>query len=266
MTKRVFLFVLCATLAASGETRQERGKKVIDEALAALGGERFLAMRDRVEAGRAYSFYRDKLAGLARAKIYTRYLTRPEPPQREFFGVRERQNFGKKEEYGVLFAEGKGYDLTFRGARPISEDVVARFTETTRRNAFYILRMRLGEPGLMFESQGSEVYENQPVEIVDITDADNLTTTVYFHQTTKLPIRQVFQRRDSKTKERFEEVTLFSKYRDVGGGVMWPFAIQRFRDGEKIYEIYSESVVINQDLADNMFMLSGDMKILKPAR
>ncbi len=266
MIERVILFVLCTTLMLSGQSRQERGKKVIDEAVAALGGDRFLNMRDRIESGRAYSFYRDKLAGLARATIYTRYLTRPEPPQRDFFGVRERQNFGKKEEYGVLFTDGKGYDITFRGARPMAEDIVSRYTETTRRNVLYILRMRLGEPGLTFESQGSEVYENQPVEIVDIVDADNLVTTVYFHQSTKLPVRQIFNRRDSKTKERFEEVTLFSKYRDVGGGVQWPFAIQRFRDGEKIYEIYSESVVINQNLADNMFTLSGDMKILKPAR
>ncbi|MEN6602307.1 MAG: hypothetical protein ABFD86_07805 [Bryobacteraceae bacterium] len=266
MTKRAFFLVLCAVLALPGQTRQERGKKVIDDALAALGGERYLEMRDRVESGRAYAFYREQLSGFSRAKIYTRYLTRPEPPQRGFFGIRERQNFGKKEEYGVLFADGKGYDLSFRGARPISEDVVSRFTETTRRNVLYILRMRLGEPGLIFEWQGSDVYDNQPVDIVDITDGDNLTTTVYFHQTTKLPIRQSFVRRDPKTKERFEEVTLFSKYRDVGGGVQWPFAIQRFRDDEKIYEIYSESVVINQDLPDNMFTLSGDVKILKPAR
>jgi hypothetical protein len=266
MTKHAFFLALCAALALSGQTRQERGKKVIDDALAALGGERFLQMRDRVEAGRAYSFYREQLSGLSRATIYTRYLTRPEPPQRGFFGVRERQNFGKKEEYGVLFADGKGYDISFRGARPISDGVVSRFTETTRRNVLYILRMRLGEPGLIFEWQGSDVYENQPVDIVDITDGDNLTTTVYFHQTTKLPIRQTFVRRDPKTKERFEEVTLFSKYRDVGGGVQWPFAIQRFRDEEKIYEIYSESVVINQNLPDNMFMLGGNVKILKPAR
>ena len=97
MTIRIFLLVLCAALAGFGETRQERGKKVVDEALAALGGEHFLAMRDRVETGRAYSFYREKLSGLARATIYTRYLIRPEPPQLGFFGLRERQNFGKKE-------------------------------------------------------------------------------------------------------------------------------------------------------------------------
>ncbi len=266
MIKPTVLFALCAAVALSGQTRQERGKKIIEEALAALGGEHFLQMRARIEAGRAYSFYREELSGLARAKIYTRYLIRPEPPQRDFFGIRERQNFGKKEEYGVLFADGKGYDLTFRGARPISEQVVARFVETTRRNVFYILRMRLGEPGLTFEWQGSDVYENQPVEIVDIIDADNLVTTVYFHHSTKLPLRQQFNRRDPATRERSEEVTLFAKYRDVGGGVQWPFTIQRFRDNEKIYEIYSESVLINQDLPDNLFTIGANVKILKPAR
>jgi len=28
---------------------------------------------------------------------------------------------------------------------------------------------------------------------------------------------------------------------------MWPFDIQRERNGEKIYQMYSDSVVINQD-------------------
>ena len=36
------------------------------------------------------------------------------------------------------------------------------------------------EPGMDFYSRGSDLYENLPVEIVDITDADGLTVTVYF--------------------------------------------------------------------------------------
>ncbi len=32
-------------------------------------------MEDRVENGRAYSFYNDRLSGLSIAKIYTRYVT-----------------------------------------------------------------------------------------------------------------------------------------------------------------------------------------------
>ena len=30
-------------------------------------------MRDRIESGRAYSFYREQVSGLSIAKVYTRY-------------------------------------------------------------------------------------------------------------------------------------------------------------------------------------------------
>lgn len=261
--KVIFGLLLCWGLAIAAENSQQRGKRVVDEAVAALGGSQFLRMQDRVESGRAYSFYRERLSGLSLAKIYTRYLVRPEPPVPGFLGVRERQAFGKKEDSAVILEDGKGYEITFRGARPLPDLQVERFKDSTLHNVFYILRQRLGEAGLIFESRGADVIDNQPVEIVDITDADNRTVTVYFNSSTKLPAKQSYLRRDPITKDRVEEVTLFSKYRDVGGGVMWPFDIQRVRDGEKIYEIYSDSVVINQDLKDNLFTLPANLKILK---
>jgi len=49
-------------------------------------------------------------------------------------------------------------------------------------------------------------------------------------------------------------VTLFSRYQDTGG-IEWPRQIRRDRNWEKIYEIYSTSVEINQDLTDDLFSL-----------
>jgi hypothetical protein len=255
------LLFVCASFAAVPSDEQ-KGKKVIDEALQALGGEKFLAMSDRIESGRAYSFYRDQLSGLSRATVYTRYLIRPEPPIAGFVGVRERQAFGKDEDSAVVFADDKGYQITFRGAKPMPDEMLERFKDSTLRNVFYILRQRLGEPGLIFESRGADIMDNQPVEIVDIIDGDNRTVKVYFNQSTKLPVRQVYYRRHPQTRDRIEEVTLFSKYRDVGNGVQWPFAIRRERDGEKIFEIFSDKVTINNSLPDNTFTLPANMKIL----
>src|SRR5579863_5823309 len=222
--KPAVLLCLAASLAGlRADTNLDRGKRVIDETVAALGGTNFLHMQDRVEHGRAYSFYREKLNGLSIAKIYTRYLIRPEPPVAGFLGVRERQAFGKKQESAVLLADGEGYDISFRGARPLADDRIDRFKESTLRNIFYILRMRLGEPDLICESKGSDVVENQAVDIVDITDAGNRVVKVYFSHLTHLPVKQVTYRRDPLTKELMEEVTRYAKYRDVGGGVMWPF-------------------------------------------
>jgi hypothetical protein len=256
-------FLLVAVAVSGADTSAERGKRVIDQAVAALGGDRFLNMQDRVESGRAYSFYREQLSGLSFAKIYTRYLTRPEPPVPAFFGIREREAFGKKEDSAVLLTETEGFNVTFRGAYPLDQDQYDRFRESTLRNIFYILRQRLGEPGLVFESRGTGVVDNQPVEIVDITDNDNRVITVYFHASTKLPVRQVTVRRDPQTNQPIEEISLYNKYRDVSG-VMWPYEIERERNGEKIFEIFSDSVAINKGLADNLFTLPANKKIMGP--
>ena len=264
---KMSVVLVCASLlgAASlgAETKQERGKKVIEEAVAAMGGDKFIEMKDRVETGRAYSFYRERLTGLSIAKIYTRYL---EAPADNGLFARERDSFGKDEDYYVLFTDKGGYVVTFRGARPMPTDRYTRWVEATRRNVFYILKYRLKEPGLIIESQGATVWQNTPVEIVDIIDADNNVVTVYFQQSTKLPIRQVSVRRDPQTKERIEDVSMYTKFRDVGGGVQWPYNILTERNGEKVFEIFSDSVEVNQGLSDNFFTLSGNTKVLAPEK
>ena len=257
-----FALLISTVPAPAAETHEQRGKRVIQEALEALGGQAFLHMEDRVESGRAYSFYRERLSGLSVATIYSRYLA-PVPGKVE---VRERQAFGKDQSSAVLFTENGAWEITFRGARPLEDERYETYQDSTLRNIFYILRQRLDEPGMQLYSQGADLFENLPVEIVDITDADGRTVTVYFSQSTKLPVRQTFKRRNPTYKDFDTEVTGFAKYRDVGDGVKWPFDIRRERNGEKIYEMYSESVEINKDLKDNLFSLPGNVKVLPKAR
>jgi hypothetical protein len=58
-------------------------------------------------------------------------------------------------------------------------------------------------------------------------------------------------------------VTRFAKYRDVGQGIMWPFSIERERDTEKIFQMFSDHVTVNDQLADSMFELPNGIKMLK---
>lgn len=263
--------ILCAALLAAGlatagapaETTQQKGKRLVDEALAALGGPAYLHMRNRVETGRIYGFYNEDITGLAVDTLYTTYLPRPDPPDPGLVAERIRDARGTKRDDVLLYSNESGYEITFRGARPLSETVMKQFRTATLHNVFYILRQRLGEPGLILESRGGDFFENRPVELVDITDKNNETVTAYFDQSTKLPTKQVYYRRDPVDNTRLEEVSIFSKYRDVGGGVMWPFTLRRERNGEKVFEMYSESVEINQDLADSLFNLPPNLKILK---
>ena len=264
MTRRFFAVTLPAGLAASrvrAETMEDRGRKLMDQLVQALGGDYFVNMHDRTEEGRAYSFFREELSGLSVVHIYTQYREKGGPG--DFPAIRERQAFLKNQDDAIIFTEGSAYEVTYRGARPLADDRLQRYIETTNRNIFYIVRQRLREPGMIFESPGGDVIENQPVKVLKITDPQNRVVTVYLHHSTYLPVLQRFYLMDPILKERREEVTRFSKYRSVKPGIMWPYDIQRERDGEKIFQMFAENVSMNDDLPDKLFSLPNGIKILK---
>jgi hypothetical protein len=252
-----WMFLILSVSAFAQTPAEQRAKKLIDQAIQALGGDNFLKMEDRIETGRAYSFYRDNISGRDIARIYTRYITVPTGKTSGVLGQRERDAFGKQEESAVLFTENGAWEINWRGSKELPKDRYDRYRDSTFRNIFYILRVRLHEPGMVFESRGADVIDNQPVDIVDITDADNRMITVHFHQTSHLPVRQIYSHFNEQTKERDQEVTLFSRYRDVNG-VQWPHQIHRERNGEKVYEIFSESVEIDKNLTDELFSVPAE--------
>jgi hypothetical protein len=254
--KPAIVFVLLTAFSAAETPSATRGKKVIDDAIAALGGDKFLEMQDRVESGRAYSFYRDNLSGLSIAKIYTRYLTVDPTKSAHQLAVRERQSFGKNEDSAVVLREDRGANITYRGPKPIPIEDFERYRETTLHNIFYILRQRLHEPGMDFEFVGSDVVDRIPVDIVDVIDGENFTVRVFIHQTSRLPVKQSFSHLDPKTKDRDEEVTRFDRYRE-NQGIQWPQQITRERNGDKIYQIFADSVAFNQALTDDLFTIDA---------
>jgi hypothetical protein len=257
--KPVGVALLCARILTA-QTTTNKGKQFCDQAMAALGGDRFLNMQNRVESGRVYSFFREQLSGLAIAKIYTAYLN--EKPAKGL-AIRERQAFGKKEDYSILFLGDQGWDLTFRGARPISDEKWQRYLRSTENDILYIFRVRYNEPAMQFDYVGTDVYQTTHVEIVDITDAQAQTVRVYLDHNTMLPVHQAFSWIDPETRYHNDEVTEFDKYRDVGNGIMWPYTIERSRNGYKTYQMFAEKVEVNQPLPPKTFELPPGVKVLK---
>jgi hypothetical protein len=261
MTRRTFALSLaaCTGLRAAGSS-QSRGREVIDRAIDALGGSVFRNLRTRTESGRAYSFYRDKLSGLSVARFHTKYM--PPDGGKAMIHQVQRQFFGKQQEDSVLYTTSEAYEVTFRGARPLPDDRAAQYQEATLHDVFYILRERMDEPGMAFEARGVDVVENQRVETIDIYDSENRNVTVWFNANTFLPVKQRFYHWDATIKDRREDVTRFTKFRDVGG-VMWPHATERERDTEKIFQLYADKVTINDMLSDSLFELPNGITILK---
>ncbi|MEO5924604.1 MAG: hypothetical protein ABIR70_12335 [Bryobacteraceae bacterium] len=249
-----FLVICFIAATALAQDAQVKGRQIVDDALKALGGEKFLAVQNRIESGRAYSFFFDQLSGLSRANLYTRYVPLDASKSGVELAQQEYQGLGKEEAFYRLFREEGGWEVTYRGPTELEKEQVFRYHDSILNNFFYILRNRLKEPGLVFEFKGSDVIENTPMNLVDIIDSKNRVVTVYFHPATKLPLRQKWVWRDPDTRERNEEITRFSRYRDVAG-TQWPFQINRERNGKKTYELFSDTVAVNQAIDEQRFAI-----------
>ena len=256
----IIFLALTAGLLGTAQDTANKGKDIFDRSLAALGGDKFLNMHYRQASGRIYSFFRDELSGLDVAKIYTEYL---DSAPKEGVALRERQLLGKKGDYSFLFLPKEAWDITFRGARPMEDEKWERYMRTTQNDILYIMKVRHNEAGMTFDYVGNNVYLSRHVEIIDITDAQNQTVRVYFDHNTLYPIRQSFSWLDPVTKYRNDEETDFDKYRDIGGGVMWPFTIERSRNGYKSFQMFAANVEANGTVPPKIFDLPAGAKVLQ---
>jgi hypothetical protein len=256
---KALLLFLSLGVALTGQT-PDQAKSIIDEAVAALGGDQFLHMQNFVESGRAYAFYRNELKGLALSTIYTKYLDNVS--SNKGLSVLQRQNFGKKDDYAYLYLQDQGWDINFRGARPLSDELWKRYQTSTATNILYLLRTHLKDPSMSYDFVRSDVVVSTHVNIIDVTDAENRVVRVYFDFNSKLPIRQEYSEWDPVGRQRSTEVTDFSKYRE-SNGVNLPLVVHRERNGEKVYELFADSLTVNSTLPENTFALPTGVKILK---
>ena len=241
---RTPLLLLPAAVSLSAQTRQEKGRQLMEQCLEALGGHRFLQIQDIVQYGRAYAFYRQNIRGLAKMTVY--------------------QHFGPmKEDYFNLYRNGEGWEVTFRGARPLPSERISRYREAARRDIFYFLRYRLNEPGMYFYYRGAEIIDNIPADVVEVTDNNSEGITFFLGRSDQLPLQQIHTWRDPKGVP-FEEKSVFSKYRPVGG-VKFPWNIRSERDGEKRFELFGRTVEIDPVLDPAVYSLDKTVPILAEA-
>lgn len=252
--------LLTATLVAvtslvSGQgVSSPKAEEILNETIDALGGKSFQTMTTIEEAGRAYAFRRGNLSALAVIRIVRKY---PDPAAAPAGApaILEHQYYGPKEDTAAMTLYDRAFDITYRGYTPVDEENTARIREGWLHNFFYIARQRLPREKYIVEYIGTDLVNNQPALGIRLVDPEYRVTELWVHRTTKLPIRQTFTRRDPKTNLPIEEVTEWDKYREVAGGIKLPFYVRRESRGQKVFEMFTSEVTVNQAVPDAVFQL-----------
>ncbi|MBA3914091.1 MAG: hypothetical protein H0X25_09625 [Acidobacteriales bacterium] len=227
--------------AASSQDNAAQARKVIDSAIQALGGAPYLAIKDVSAEGRTYSFHlgRSNSAGL----IFYSFYRYPD---------KERIELTKKRDVIYVFNGGKGWEITYKGAKPQPEKDVADYNRRHHYALDVILREWINKPGVALFYEGSTVTEQKPVDQVTIMNAANEAVTLYFDSSTHLPVKKSYSWRDPTDKERNIEAEIYDNYRPVQG-VMTPFDITRTYNGDMANQRFLNSVKYNDNLPDATF-------------
>lgn len=263
LTRRMFTLGAAGVAGLRAETRQEKAKRLVDEAFAALGGQRFLDVKTQIRAGRAYSFYNRQVRGMARITIYDRFDDMQPDPAEDWLPLKRREVYTEKGDYYALFLNGAGFEVTYRGTVPQPEDYMLRYRLASRRDIFYFMRYRMHEPGLYYYYKGTEIIDNVPADALDIVDAEGEAITLYLRQSDGLPLQQEYLRRDPKTRIPYEEKSLFGRYKPVGD-VLLPWVIRRERDGDRVFELYADRYEANVPLSADLFTVPNNLPMLPP--
>lgn len=221
-----------------------KAKAVLDRMIQALGGPAYLGIQDVSQQGRTYSFYHGRPNSVG--TLFWRFYKYPD---------RERIELTKQRDVAFVYNGNKGYELTYKGAALEDEKTLTDYLRRRQHSLDWVIRKWLNEPGIALFYEGSTVAEERPAEQVTILNSKNESVTLFVSTDNHLPVKKSYSWRDPLDKLRSAEDEVYDGYRNVQG-IMTPFSVTRFLNGEMSNQRFLNSVTYNGGVSDSLFNTS----------
>jgi hypothetical protein len=218
-----------------------KAQALIDQMIQALGGQAYLTIQDISQEGRTYSFHLGIPNSLG--VQFWRFYKFPD---------KDRMELTKKRDVSFVENGDKGYEITYKGVRAQDAKDLADYLRRREYSLDWVLRRWLHEPGVALFYEGATVAEQRNAEQVTIMNARNQGVTLFIDADTHLPVKKTFSWRDPTDKQRNVEDEVYDAYRPVQG-IMTPFSVTRFYNGDMSNQRFLTAVSYNQGLSDSLF-------------
>lgn len=231
--------------AQEANTGQAKAAEVIQAAIQALGGERYLSVKNYHSHGRYFAFTKD-------GKLFDRFWdwTVYDPIKSRF-----QLGEGKRQEVEIYNLElGKAWKLEGRyKVEEIGEEEIRRFEKLVSRNIDILLKKRWKEEGMHLYYYGpDDISGTGGHEAVDLLDSTNLSVVVYFDLQSHLPTRMETQITDG-FGIRHKQETEFLNWHTIQG-VHTPLRIDYFLDGQISQQFFLEGISYDAAIPPDYFL------------
>lgn len=231
-----------------------KAKSIIKQGIQALGGDTYLNIRDREMQGRGYGFHGGRATGAG--GLFWSFWEFPD---------KERVELTKERDIAELYVGNKAWEITYKGPHPIEQKDLDDYLRRRKFSLDTILRTWVNDPGVVLLFEGNAIAAQHPALRVTLINSKNESVTLYFDTDTHLPVKKTFEWRDPVDRQKNLEEEVYENYRSVSG-VMAPFNITRFFNGDMSSQRFLNSVTINQGLDQAMFDPNSGYNPMKPAK
>jgi hypothetical protein len=240
---------------AKGETQEQRGRKLLDQMLEALGGDAWLNRHNVRFLGRAGRFFQGAPNGIVIDFTATRQFANGDRPDAQRIGFITDKSMilpGKKIDIVQIWINNTGHEVTYKGNTTLPKDQVEDYYRRQDHSIESIYRVWLKAPGVMVIDEGSTMVERRLTERVSILSANNDAVTVDIDQATHLPRRRTFQWRNATFKDLDEDAEEYDDYHTIQG-LPTAFTISRYHNGDMSSQTFYTKVEYDVDLPPETF-------------
>jgi hypothetical protein len=230
-----------------------KAKALLDQMVEALGGNAYLNIEDVSQEGRTYSFHLGESEGTG--VLYWRFYKFPD---------KERVELTKKRDVAYVYRGDQGFEITYKGTRADDPKAVSDYLRRRQYSLDWVIRKWLSQPSIALFYEGHTIAAQKDAEQVTIMTSNDQSVTLCIDTSSHLPVKKTFSWRDPTDKQRNIEDEVFDNYRPVQG-VMTPYSVTRFYNGDMSSQRFLNSVSYNKGLSDSMFAADVTYDPNKPA-
>jgi hypothetical protein len=241
------------TAAVSKTPGEDKAEKIIESAIAALGGSAYLNVRSSVGRG-LFTQYVDGQSALP--STFVDYVVFPDRERTEFKGHEGKIIQTNTGDTGWI------YDGAAKTLKDMTKVQIEDFKLAVRSSVDNLLRGFWRKENAKLSYAGRrEAGLARRNEAVRLTYPDGYTVDFEFGAKDSLPMKVLYKRKTADGEEIAEEDRMGQHVQIEG--VITPFVIDHYRAGVQTSRINYQSIDFNSPIADALFARPANVKAIK---
>jgi len=233
----------------------DRGRKLLDQMIAALGGQAWLNRKYWEIDGSTGSFYKGqpnpyvvgfqehyRAQPFAERIVYVSHIAT--------LAILGLPGSNHSDE-AVVWTPDSGYEVTYKGKEPLPQKDVDEF-HRRRAHSLEAVMEWLKQPDVIVTYEGPSTVERRLAEKVSVITASNDAVTIEIDASTHLPLARAYEYRDPVYHDVDHDVEEYENYQQVQG-IMTPYTVTRFHNGELVGQRFVTKVKYEDALPEALF-------------